>query len=98
MHENGIIHRDIKPANILLFRDGDEVIPKLCDFGAGKIQNPGRLAYSIIGTENYIAPEVTNWDGYSFSSDIWSFGVILYELFFYKNPFKNTTVNKLSLA
>lgn len=75
LHNHSIIYRDIKPENIIICKDG---YPKLIDFGSAKIIS-GRT-YSFLGTPHYMAPEVILGKGYSFQSDYWSLGILLYEL------------------
>jgi len=87
LHNRNIIHRDIKLSNVLL---SDKMEVKLCDFGLA-IENRGENNKSICGTPNYIAPEILNHKSnfsYSFETDIWAFGIILYSLFFHKTPFE----------
>uniref|UniRef100_A0A7C4U6P9 Serine/threonine protein kinase n=1 Tax=candidate division WOR-3 bacterium TaxID=2052148 RepID=A0A7C4U6P9_UNCW3 len=84
-HRNGIIHRDIKPSNILISKDG---VCKILDFGLAyeegiRFTDPG----VYIGTPAYIAPEVLSGKNYSFRSDVFSFGVLFYELISGSNPF-----------
>mmetsp|Transcript_29488 Transcript_29488/g.5330 ORF Transcript_29488/g.5330 Transcript_29488/m.5330 type:complete len:134 (+) Transcript_29488:179-580(+) len=75
LHKHNIIYRDLKPENIMIDEYG---FPKLIDFGSAKIIN-GRT-FTIIGTPHYMAPEIILGKGYSQSADIWSMGIILYEL------------------
>lgn len=83
-HDYNIIHRDIKPANIFLTEDNHI---KLGDFGVSKILNSKTSkAQSLQGTPLYMSPEVSNKENYSFSCDIWSLGVILYELCTLNSP------------
>lgn len=96
LHENGIIHRDIKPENILL---DDNMNPVLADFTLAKIfqgvckqgTHTGRVA-----TATYRAPEVVNKDSYGLPSDMWSVGVVLYEIFTKKRLTLNTDQDALS--
>jgi len=77
VHEKLIIHRDIKPSNVLLSQDA----AKLADFGIAKDTTEKDVFDSQeIGTLNYMAPERLNAQEYSFSSDVWSFGVMIYYL------------------
>ncbi len=77
MHKRNFIHRDIKPENILLNKDLEI---KLCDFGwACKIKQ-GEMRESICGTPEYMSPEVVLSYGHDFKTDIWSLGILLYEL------------------
>ena len=80
LHNRNIIHRDIKLSNVLL---SDKMEVKLCDFGLA-IENRGENNKTICGTPNYIAPEILNHKNncnYSFETDIWAFGIILYFYF-----------------
>ena len=84
LHKKEIIHRDLKPSNLLL---DDKYELKIGDFS--KIAERGKRRYSICGTYNYMAPEIfeNNGKGYSFEVDIWSVGIIMYELLTGKLPF-----------
>ena len=82
IHKKKICHRDIKPANIMVDSNG---YIKLIDFGTSIIMK--NYTNTIIGTPSYIAPEVLNGKGYSFSCDYWSVGVCMFELFYKKLPF-----------
>lgn len=81
----GIVHRDLKPANILLGK-GEA---KLADFGMAKfVANQALLLRSHVGTPYYMAPQVLQRIEYSRKCDIWSLGVILYELIFGRMPWE----------
>ena len=85
LHNNRIIHRDLKPQNILIGADG---VVKLCDFGfARAMSSSSILLTSIKGTPLYMAPELVQEQPYNHSVDLWSFGIILYELFAGQPPF-----------
>jgi cGMP-dependent protein kinase len=75
MQDRDIVYRDFKPENIMV---DDEGYPKLIDFGTAKITS-GRT-FTVVGTPHYMAPEVITGRGYGKSADLWSLGVILYEL------------------
>ncbi len=86
-HEAGIIHRDIKPANIMI-TDRDEV--KILDFGLAKTSGePGITKLgSTAGTVSYMSPEQTKGEKVDHRTDIWSLGVVLYQMISGSLPFK----------
>lgn len=85
LHSNRIIHRDMKPQNILI---GSKQQIKLCDFGfARAISRDSSLLTSIKGTPLYMAPELVRQQPYNYTVDLWSLGVILYELAVGRPPF-----------
>ena len=87
LHENQIIHRDIKPENLLL---GENNTIKLCDFGWAKnLTLKNRSSYC--GTVEYMAPEIIESENYDYSVDIWSLGILFYELLMGHSPFKDKT-------
>ena len=93
LHQRHIIHRDLKPLNIFLTIDNNI---KLGDFGLSKVLNSSKeLIKSNVGTLIYMSPEIIKDDYYSFSSDIWSLGIILFELCLLKNPLIH--LNELSI-
>ena len=79
-----VIHRDIKPTNCIIEKDG---YIKLIDFGIAKDMTGKDYTNTIIGTNHYISPEVIDGKGYSFETDYWSIGVLLYKFFFGYLPF-----------
>ena len=92
LHKNDLIHRDIKPENLLLF---DKNLVKLCDFGWCVSLNGGQRG-TFCGTTEYMAPEMVNKKEYSKEIDIWSLGVLLYEMVHGHSPFipKKATFNE----
>lgn len=90
IHSKKILHRDLKPANIFLCGEGDlsELTVKLGDFGIAKMID-GTLgqANSTVGTPSYLSPELCKNNPYGMKADIWSLGVVLYELTCLKVPF-----------
>ena len=85
LHENKIIHRDIKPENILLFEDN---IIKLCDFGWAKQIFKKLPPDSFFGTVEYMSPEIINHKSYDENIDLWTLGILLYELMHSFSPFR----------
>jgi serine/threonine-protein kinase len=85
-HGRGIIHRDVKPQNVMLLRNGNL---KITDFGIAKMQGsePLTMTNKAIGTVHYISPEQANGTGVTNVSDIYSTGVLLYEMSTGKLPF-----------
>ncbi|MBL8134634.1 MAG: protein kinase [Anaerolineae bacterium] len=79
-HRLGVIHRDLKPGNVLLAEDGT---PRLTDFGVAHVADAQTLLTqvgSLLGTIAYLSPEVSAGEAHSEKSDIWSFGMVLYEM------------------
>ncbi len=98
-HEKGIVHRDIKPENIMIRKDG---ITQIMDFGLAKLRASGskitRLTKegSTVGTAGYMSPEQVQGQDTDHRSDIFAYGVLLYELLTGQQPFKG--VHETALA
>ncbi|XP_030533063.1 serine/threonine-protein kinase TIO isoform X1 [Rhodamnia argentea] len=93
LHSNRIIHRDMKPQNILI---GAGSVVKLCDFGFARAMSMNTVVLrSIKGTPLYMAPELVREQPYNHTADLWSLGVILYELFVGQPPFYTNSVYAL---
>ena len=95
-HKNGLIHRDIKSQNILIKDDGTV---KLADFGIAILNNAIQLTSkdSVLGSVHYLAPELVKGEKSSMKSDIYSLGIVMYELLRGDVPFKGDNPAQIAL-
>ncbi len=95
-HDSYIIHRDIKPQNIMILENG---LVKITDFGIAMAMNATQLTQtnSVMGSVHYLPPEQANGKGASLQSDIYSMGVVMYELLTGKLPFRGDNAVEIAL-
>lgn len=95
-HDNGLVHRDIKPHNVLIDADGSI---KLADFGLVRaMNNPQKTSNQIVGTVSYISPEQVDGTQITPATDVYSAGIVLFELLTGKVPFVGETSLGRALA
>ncbi len=93
-HRLGIVHRDVKPANILLLEDGRV---KVTDFGISRLESSVLTqAGSMIGTPSYMSPEQCRGEGVDARSDLFSTGIVLYELLSGERPFAGQSLTEIT--
>ena len=95
-HESFIIHRDIKPQNVLILDNG---VAKITDFGIAMALNSNELTQtnSVMGSVHYLPPEQANGTGATMKSDIYSLGILMYELLTGKVPFKGENAVEIAI-
>lgn len=93
-HSRGIIHRDIKPQNIMLLKDGTI---KVADFGIAALENEAQERGEAIGSIHYIAPEQARGECPDARSDIYSLGVVMYEMLTGQKPYTGDTIGEIAL-
>jgi len=95
-HESYIIHRDIKPQNVMILDDGRV---KITDFGIAIASNAADLTQtnSVMGSVHYLPPEQANGEGATVKSDIYSLGILMYELLTGSVPFKGDNAVEIAL-
>lgn len=85
-HQRGVVHRDIKPGNIMMTNEGQV---KIADFGIARLENSSMTQVgTLIGTPSYMAPEQFRGEPVDLRADIWSSGVMLYQLLTGEKPFE----------
>lgn len=91
LHSIDVAHLDIKPQNLVLTGKFPDCDVKLCDFGISRYLSQGADIREILGTPDYVAPEVLNYEPISLATDMWSVGVLMYVLLTGCSPFGGDT-------
>ncbi|XP_013195989.2 death-associated protein kinase related [Amyelois transitella] len=89
LHARRVAHLDLKPQNLLLSAGGEELL--ICDFGISRAIQPGAHVREILGTRDYVAPEILSYEPLTLAADIWSVGVLAYVLLSGYSPFAGDT-------
>ena len=96
-HKHGVIHRDVKPSNIMLLSDGSTI--KITDFGIARIDDPSAedqtVVGTVLGTPQYMSPEQVKGKPVDERSDLFSVGVVLYQLCTGQKPFEGDSIATL---
>ncbi|MCD8510852.1 MAG: Stk1 family PASTA domain-containing Ser/Thr kinase [Bacillus sp. (in: Bacteria)] len=95
-HENHIVHRDIKPHNILLSNDG---LAKVTDFGIARAMSDATITHtnSVLGSVHYLSPEQARGGNVTYKSDIYSLGIVMYEMLTGDVPFSGDTAVSIAI-
>jgi len=95
-HRRGVIHRDVKPGNLIINGEG---VVKLADFGIAKAAEDSRITLigSVLGTAAYLSPERTRGEEATPSADVYSLGVVLYQMLTGKVPYETGSLTELAL-
>nr|XP_053630080.1 serine/threonine-protein kinase 17B-like [Cherax quadricarinatus] len=91
LHANNIAHLDLKPQNLLLMGQHPQSDVKLCDFGISRIILSDIEVREVLGTPDYVAPEILQYEPISLATDMWSVGVLTYVLLTGHSPFGGDT-------
>ena len=96
-HSQGVLHRDVKPSNIMLLSDGT---PVLTDFGLAKVLGGDTITVTgqVLGTPEYMAPELVSGDGAGPAADRYSLGVVAYQMLTGRVPFQGNTPGATLMA
>jgi death-associated protein kinase len=86
LHNHNVAHLDLKPENVMLLGDNSRII-KLIDFGLSRKILPGAEVREMLGTPEFVSPEVVNYEPLSLNTDLWSIGVITYIMLSGLSPF-----------
>jgi len=100
-HEQNVVHRDLKPSNIFIERRGDSYAAFLGDFGLGKREGQDHTlteAGAVLGTPHYMAPEVILGEKAAVAADIYSLGVMVYEVLTGRLPFESQFAHSVAMA
>jgi eukaryotic-like serine/threonine-protein kinase len=92
-HKNGVVHRDIKPSNIMILKNGEV---RVADFGIARVMSSSKTQTgSVLGTPSYMSPEQISGQKTDGRSDLFSLGVVFYELLTGEKPFKGDSIGTL---
>lgn len=95
VHDRKILHRDLKSGNVFLTKDG---IVKLGDFGIARmLDQTAGFAETVVGTPYYLSPEIVQAQEYNYKTDVWSLGVILFEMCALQPPFNGNNIATLAI-
>ncbi len=94
-HKQGVIHRDIKPTNILVTKDGDVKIGDFSIAHLSKMDSTDTMPMGLVGSPRYMSPEQVSEDYITSQTDLFSLGIVMYELLAGKHPFAAETFSRL---